>query len=102
MQKNGSPSVQCIFRETVLDRIRVWETKVLRRPFRMKKEDETMNGVLYKRGENGKDHLEKMMLPLLSEIIAEIMWRAMGRTCGNKKNAVLKTLGHVFTWRSTV
>ena len=42
-----------------------------------------------------------MKLPTLSEVIAEIMWRAMGWVCNTRPNAVLVSLVHAFEWRST-
>ena len=42
-----------------------------------------------------------MKLPILSEMIAESMWRAMGWTCDSRQNAVLTTLKHVCAWWST-
>ena len=42
-----------------------------------------------------------MKLRFLSEMIAEIMWRAVGWACDPKPNAVINTLKHAFKWRST-
>ena len=38
-------------------------------------------------------------LPLLSEVLADSMWRAMGWVC-ERSNAVINTLKHVLRWRS--
>ena len=36
----------------------------------------------------------KMKLPILSEVIAESMWRAMEWACDTKPNKVINTLKH--------
>ena len=43
----------------------------------------------------------QMGLPLLYEIIAESMWRAVGRVCGERPNAVIDSVNQVFRWRSS-
>ena len=85
-----------------MDRIPGWETKVLRRLFRMKKmEDETVQGYCMRAARTARFIWKKMKLPFLNEIIAECMWRAMGWVCAEKKHAVLMTLEYVTAWRST-
>ena len=42
----------------------------------------------HKDGKNGKDDLEKLNVPSLSEIIAESMWRSMGVTCDQRQKCM--------------
>ena len=43
----------------------------------------------------------KMRLPLLPEMIADNMWRAMGWTRDTRPHAVLRALQYAFAWKST-
>ena len=86
----------------MMDRIKGWETKAMRRLFRFeRKEDETLR-MMDKDGDGGKNELEKDEAPFFfSEMLVESVWRAMGWTCHTRTHAVLTTLKYSVAWRST-
>ena len=80
------------------DRIKEWEPKAMSRLYRFKEDkDEKWSDYHTKTQKKG----EKILVPLLSEVIAESMWRAMGWVCYERPNAVINTLKQVFGWRNT-
>ena len=58
--------------------------------------------VLHENGKTGKHHLGRNKdSHSPPEVIAESMWRTLGWVCARPTNAVMQTLQHISTWRST-
>ena len=71
--------------QAILDRIKGWETKAMRRLFRFKKkEDETLAEYCTITARIARTIWTKMKLPILFEVTAESMLRAMGWACDPK------------------
>ena len=86
----------------MFDRIRGWETKAVNRLFRFEGEkDKTWFAYFTRTCRIPRKTWVKMVLLILSEVIAESTWRAMGWVCDERPNAVINTLKHVFGWGST-
>ena len=84
-----------------LERIKEWKTKTMLRLFRFtRKKRETLVDYYARACKTARKIWVQMCLPFLYEVIAESMWRAMGRVCFEGPNAVINTLKSVFRWRS--
>ena len=79
-----------------------WETKVMTKVFRLKKQKEE-TWVEHQTGMSimARKVWENMKLPFLYENISESMWHAMGWLCDEKTNAVIDSLMEVNKWRCT-
>ena len=98
MQKDGGTCLQRLLSlsHATLDRVKGWETQLMRRVFRFKEENE-MRADYYTRTERvARKIWTKMKLPFLSEVIADSLWGAMGWVCDQWPNAVINTLKQVF------
>ena len=65
------------------------------------KEEETLAEYCRRTARIARTIWTKMMLPFLSDVIPESIWRVMGGACDPKPIAVLKTLKYALKWRST-
>ena len=86
-----------------MDKVRGWEPKMMRQLFWFtRKSEETIAQYCTRTARMARTILEKTKLLCLHAIVAQTMWRAMGWVCGQRPNAVLETLRHVFLrWRGT-
>ena len=80
-----------------MDRIKRWETKIMMRLFRFKREKDETRVEFHTRGCNDTRKIWiQIRLPFLCEIIAEGMWRATGWACDQRPDAVIASLKQGF------
>ena len=70
--------------------------------FRFKREkDETWADYYARTCSKARNIWLQMGVPSLYEVIAKIIWRAMGWVCDERPTAVIDTTKNVFRWEST-